>query len=277
MARTFSKHLSPDSAGDLRLEAAGLAWLAEAEPQGGVHAAHVFESSQHHLTEERVAMVAPAAEAGHTFGRALAITHAQGAPWYGCPPTGWSGAIGAIGRAPMDFVTAAPADPAGDTWGRFYSRHRIVPYVRAALKLGSLPESAKDLFGRVCARLEAGDFDTPQPGLVHGVARLHGDLWSGNVLWAAPPWPEGTPGWTGAVVIDPAAHGGHAETDLAMLALFGIPQLHEILEGYESVSPLAEGWRERVGLHQLYPLLVHAVLFGPSYGERAMDRARAYV
>ncbi|MGC3003100.1 fructosamine kinase family protein [Streptomyces sp. G35A] len=97
-------------------------------------------------------------------------------------------------------------------------------------------------------------------------ARLHGDLWNGNVLWGA----------DGHVrLIDPAAHGGHRETDLAMLRLFGCPRLEAVLEGYREVAPLAGGWEERVGVHQLFPLLVHAVLFGRGYAERALGVARS--
>ncbi len=99
-------------------------------------------------------------------------------------------------------------------------------------------------------------------------ARLHGDLWSGNVVFAR----------DGPVhVIDPAAHGGHRETDLAMLALFGLPQLQRVVEAYQEVTPLADGWAERVALHQLFPLLVHTALFGSSYGERAGNAARSYL
>jgi fructosamine-3-kinase len=101
------------------------------------------------------------------------------------------------------------------------------------------------------------------------VARIHGDLWSGNVLWDARAGGE-------AVLIDPAAHGGHAETDLAMLALFRQRHLGEVVAGYEEVSPPADGWRERVGLHQLHPLLVHAVLFGSGYGRDAVRAAARY-
>ncbi|MEZ0449985.1 fructosamine kinase family protein, partial [Cellulomonas sp. ICMP 17802] len=86
-------------------------------------------------------------------------------------------------------------------------------------------------------------------------ARLHGDLWSGNVVWTS----------DGVTLIDPAAHGGHRETDLAMLALFGLPFLPEVLAGYRSVRPLRAGWERRVGLHQLYPVGVHALLFGGGY------------
>ena len=96
-------------------------------------------------------------------------------------------------------------------------------------------------------------------------ARIHGDLWSGNVLWV-----DGR-----ALIVDPAAHGGHRETDLAMLALFGVPGLDRIIGAYEEVSPLADGWRWRVPLHQLHPLLVHVNLYGIGYLEQALRAARA--
>jgi fructosamine-3-kinase len=78
--------------------------------------------------------------------------------------------------------------------------------------------------------------------------------------------------WTpdGATLIDPAAHGGHRETDLALLALFGAPHLDEVVAGYQDVHRLADGWRERVQLHQLHCLLVHAILFGGGYADRAL-------
>jgi fructosamine-3-kinase len=103
--------------------------------------------------------------------------------------------------------------------------------------------------------------------LVAGVdapARLHGDLWNGNVLWSR----------TGAVLIDPAAHGGHPETDLAMLALFGLPHLDTVLGAYAEAAGTAAGWRGRVALHQLHPLLVHTVLFGGSYAAQTARAAR---
>jgi fructosamine-3-kinase len=98
-------------------------------------------------------------------------------------------------------------------------------------------------------------------------ARLHGDLWSGNVMWTD----------AGAVLIDPAAHGGHRETDLAMLALFGCPHIEAGYDGYQSVHPLREGWRARIPLHQLYPLLAHVVLFGAGYAAQTLRAARATV
>jgi fructosamine-3-kinase len=78
------------------------------------------------------------------------------------------------------------------------------------------------------------------------------------------------------VLIDPAAHGGHREADLAMLALFGCPHLERVVGAYAEAQPLAEGWRERVALHQVHPLLLHAVLFGGSYAAQAVRAARRY-
>ena len=77
-----------------------------------------------------------------------------------------------------------------------------------------------------------------------------------------------------AVLIDPAAHGGHREVDLAMLRLFGSPGAR-VFDAYEEAAPLADGHEERVGLWQLFPLLVHAVLFGGSYGASAERAARS--
>jgi fructosamine-3-kinase len=99
-------------------------------------------------------------------------------------------------------------------------------------------------------------------------ARLHGDLWPGNVLW----------GQDEAWLIDPAAQGGHRETDLATLVLFGgAPFITEIIEGYQQVTPLASGWRERVPLHQLHLLLVHTALFGAAYRGAVLSAVRATV
>jgi len=96
-------------------------------------------------------------------------------------------------------------------------------------------------------------------------ARIHGDLWAGNVLFER----------HGAVLIDPAAHGGHAETDMAILALIGAPYLDEVLAAYEQEASLGAGWRERVPVHQLHPLAVHAAGHGRGYGVALADAARA--
>jgi fructosamine-3-kinase len=191
--------------------------------------------------------------AAEDLGRRLAVTHGAGAPAFGSPPDGWEGP-GWIGSIPLPYGSFR-------TWGAFYAERRLLPYARSAADAGSLSRSDVRAVEAVCARLVAGEWDDGR-----APARLHGDLWSGNVLWCR----------DGAVLVDPAAHGGHAETDLAMLALFGLPHLERVLAAYDESAPLADGWRDRVGLHQLHPLLVHAVLFGGGYGVRAGELARRY-
>jgi fructosamine-3-kinase len=107
----------------------------------------------------------------------------------------------------------------------------------------------------VSAKLDALLGKRDRFGPVEPPARLHGDLWWGNVVAV-----DGAP-----CLIDPAVYGGHREVDLAMLALFGgvSPAL---FAAYEEVAPLADGWRDRVSLWQLYPIAAHAVLFGGGYG-----------
>ncbi|MDF2919333.1 MAG: fructosamine-3-kinase, partial [Microbacterium sp.] len=144
------------------------------------------------------------------------------------------------------------------TWGAFYAHQRVEPFVPIAVAAGNLSASGAEVVRRACEAIAAGAFDDDEPP-----ARLHGDLWTGNVLWS----PEGV------VLIDPAAHGGHRETDLAMLALFGCPFLKRILGAYDAARPLRDGWRERVPVHQLHPLAVHAAGHGPSYGRALVDAA----
>jgi fructosamine-3-kinase len=173
---------------------------------------------------------------------------------------------------PVDDADASegPSDGSGSTatgpatWGTFFARRRIAPYVRLARDRNAIDDAGAALIDRICDRLAGGDTDLTGPA--EPVARLHGDLWSGNVMW--------TP--DGAVLIDPAAHGGHRESDLAMLALFGAPYLERAVAAYQEVNPLAPGWQRRVGVHQLFPLTVHAALFGSGYGAEAVDVARRY-
>jgi fructosamine-3-kinase len=224
-------------------EANGLRWLAE---PGAVPVPEVLGVDEHLLVMELLPPGHPTRPAALAFGAGLARTHAAGAPAFGAP---WPG-----------FIASLPLDNAlGQDWAPWYAEQRLVPYLRKASDYGALSAADVSLVEAVVARI--GDLaGPPEPP-----SRIHGDLWSGNVLWS------GAHGW----LIDPAAHGGHRETDLAMLALFGAPHLDAILHGYAEIAPLADGWRDRVPLHQLHPLLVHACLFGASYAGQVHAAARA--
>jgi fructosamine-3-kinase len=149
------------------------------------------------------------------------------------------------------------------TVAEFWALDRIAATAAMARDRGGLTEAEAAAVDRAVAAILVGSVDLGPP---EPPARLHGDLWSGNLIWAR----------DGRVwLIDPAAHGGHRESDLAMLALFGTPHLDRILGAYEEVSPLDPGWRARVGLHQAWPLLVHAALFGGGYGASAVRALRS--
>lgn len=244
----FSKTDPQAHADFFAAEAAGLAWLRDA----GATVVDVVDVGPTRIDLARLTSSSPTVGAARRFGSELAVMHDAGARRFGCPPDRFDGQM-FIGSRPMSSVEY-------DSWGEFYAAERVLPFLRVAVKAGNI--SARDAADveRVCAAVGDGAFDDGDPP-----SRIHGDLWSGNVVW--------THG--GAVMIDPAAHGGHRETDLAMLALFGLPLLPEVLQGYCATGAPRDGWEERVPLHQLHPLAVHAAGHGPSYGSELHRAARA--
>jgi fructosamine-3-kinase len=241
-------------AGFYEVEAAGLRWLAEAEPRGGARVVPVRDVGADHIDLARLHPSRPTPEVAEALGRGLAVTHGTGAPAFGSPPAGWTGDAW-IGRQPQ-------SNEPTPTWGLFFAEQRVRPFVRRAVDRGHLDPSGARVVDRVCDRLASGRFDDDRPP-----ARIHGDLWSGNVVFTA----------DAAVLIDPAAHGGHGLTDLAMLALFGCPGLDRIGAAYEEAAGLAPGWRELIELHQLHPLATHASSHGSAYAAQLVDTARIYL
>lgn len=230
----FAKRYSgtpPD--GFFEAEANGLRWLRVA---GGPPLPEVFAVDSRAIVMGWVEHGAPTAESAAEFGRALAVLHRAPCAGFGAQWPGY------IGTQPLDNTVAE-----GVPWLEWYRRRRIEPYLRHSRDAGAITSADVAL---VESALERGEIP-PEPA-----ARIHGDLHPGNVLW----------GRDRAWLVDPAAHGGHRETDLATLRLFGgTPHLDHILGAYREIHPLAEGWDERVGLHQLHLALVHTALFGSGY------------
>lgn len=228
-------------------EAAGLKWLAEARTVR-VPAVRSVADGPAHLALEWIDEGPANADTEAELGRQLARLHRAGAASFGREDRRTTGSRG------------LPNEPC-DTWAEFYATQRLIPLARLARDGGALDTSTIRQIDRVADRLEdlGGQPEPP--------ARLHGDLWAGNRL-------VGDDG--GSWLIDPAAHGGHREFDLAMMRLFGGFGA-ECFGAYGDEHPLSDGWEARIPLHQLAPLVVHAVKFGGGYVagvERALDRLR---
>jgi len=219
-------------------EARGLGWLAEAKALRvpAVLAASGANDLTPFLALELIRPAPRAPDFDDRLGRGLAALHRHGAPAFGLDHDNY------IGRLPQKNTFVV-------TWPEFYRVRRLGPQVKAAADAGLAPARLRRDFERLFAQLEdlCGPAEPP--------ARLHGDLWGGNLITDD----RGEP-----CLIDPAVYGGHREIDLAMMKLFGGfgPR---VFDAYKESFPLADGYRERVPLYQLYPLMVHVNLFGGGY------------
>lgn len=234
--RVFAKTHPSAPPGFFTTEATSLSWLRE---PGALPVPEVLAVSDVPplLVLEWIDEGPPRAGTEAQLGRALATLHASGAPAFGRADRRTTGSRG------------LPNEPCDD-WATFYGTQRIAPLSRLARDADALPRPALEGLERLdVSRLrEVGG--PPEPP-----ARLHGDLWAGNRLVDS----EGR-SW----LIDPASHGGHREFDLAMMRLFG-GFGDECFAAYAHALPLGEGWEDRVALHQIAPLVVHAIKFAGGY------------
>jgi protein-ribulosamine 3-kinase len=182
------------------------------------------------------------------LGRGLAKLHRVGAPCFGWERDNFIGTLPQRNRA-------------HDAWADFFWYERLEPQLKRAVSASLATARMRSGFERLASRL------TQLVGTEEAPARLHGDLWGGNLHLDE----AGAP-----CLIDPAAYGGHREMDLAMMRLFG-GFGERVFRAYQEVYPLAPGYAERVALYQLYPLLVHVNLFGGSYVESVERSLARYV
>jgi fructosamine-3-kinase len=245
--RLFAKTHPAPPPGFFTTEASGLTWLGEAGAVPLPAVVAVTDDDPAHLVLEWINEGRPHGSTDADFGAALAGLHQAGAPSFGREDRRTTGSRG------------LPNEPAA-TWAEFYGQSRLVPLAKLARDADVLPAETITRLETLAGRLELfGAADEPP-------ARLHGDLWAGNRLVD-----DQGRSW----LVDPAAHGGHREFDLAMMRLFG-GFGPACFQAYEERHPLAPGWEGRVALHQIAPLVVHAIKFGGSYVPSARAAIERY-
>lgn len=249
--RVFAKSNAGADKSMFEAEARGLAWLAEARALRVPEVLGVSSGSQTVSPFLLLELLEPAARKGNfdeLLGAGLAALHRFGAPSFGLAHDNF------IGSLPQSNLPAP-------SWVELYRERRLAPQLARARRLGRLDSTLDHAAERLLERLDSL-LGPPEPP-----ARLHGDLWSGNLHVDA----QGQP-----ALIDPAVYGGHREMDLAMLRLFGGAS-ERVFDAYEASYPLAPGHRDRVALCQLYPLLVHLNLFGSSYLRQVRSVVERYL
>jgi fructosamine-3-kinase len=250
---TFIKRSSNLPNDFFRCEAAGLEWLAV---DGGARVAKVINAGDDFLKIEKISSANATENAAWEFGKKLAVTHLAGAKGFGAAPDNW-GKDGYFGPL-SDPVKMDNCN--GKNLADYLLYGRLIPMVKIGISRGVYTEDDLQKTEKLGSVLDDILKPLSASPVFSKASRVHGDLWSGNLLWT-----RNDKGQTEAVLIDPAAHGGSAEEDLAMLALFGAPYYSKIVSGYNSVTPLADGFEDRINLFQLYPISGHAVFFGGSY------------
>ncbi len=227
-------------------EANGLSWLRETKT---VNIPEVLSVSDQppYLAMQWIDVGAGRVTDDEDLGRALARLHQQPFACFGRPDHRTTGSL------------AVPNEPHQD-WATFYASQRLIPLARIAEARRALPEKGIRKLMQIAEKLDQWQLNEP-------ASLLHGDLWAGNrvVDKAGDSW-----------LIDPAAHGGCREFDLAMMMLFGGYD-QTCFAAYHETYPLEPDWQSRVSLHQLAPLTVHAIKFGVSYQSATLEALAKYV
>lgn len=219
-------------------EARGLDWL---RGRSGLRVPEVLAVSAPgdevaYLVLEWLESASPAPDFDERLGRGLADLHRAAVPGFGLDHDNFIGSL-------------TQANRPRESWVAFFREQRLEPQLERLAAARRASFSLRRGFERLFERLPEL-WGEPEPA-----ARLHGDLWGGNLHVGA----RGEP-----CLIDPAVYGGHREIDLGMMRLFG-GFSERVFQAYDEAFPLSPGAAERLPLSQLYPLLVHANLFGGSY------------
>lgn len=202
--------------------------------------------SERILILEDLRPIRPRGNFWETFGIRMAAVHSVRGPAYGFFEDGF------LGRTPVGNEWL------DDGWA-FFAGRRLLPLLRACRDAGLLSPEECRLGERMASRLR--ELLPGSPAVL-----LHGDLWAGNILSDE----SGTP-----CLVDPSAHYGWAESDIAMTFLFaGVPEAFH--RAWESTYHPDPGWRDRVPIHNTVHLLNHLLLFGTTYREGVMDTLRRH-
>jgi fructosamine-3-kinase len=194
------------------------------------------ESGKHqYLLLEWLEKSAPLKNIWENFGSGLAMMHKQPQSYFGLDEDNYIGSL-------------KQNNASRDEWHSFYSECRIMPLVKRLFDAGNFSSKDIDNANSFCKNLN-DIFPNENPSL------LHGDLWGGNFLITSP---------GKAALVDPAVYFGHREMDIGMTKLFGGFD-QGFYDAYNEIHPLEKNWYQRIPITQLYPLLVHAVLFGGHY------------